>query len=208
MPFAVIILISLLFFFIRYMYAKADLEAIKFIAFELGLEFQSIDEGGISSSKGIDFGFNKPSNWKISGNYENSFVEISAETRGSGRSLRSYIIICMLAINPLPYRIEIKRKGIIEKLFKKVINPKDILIGDEKFDNTFAVTGNNPEEIRKLCLNASAQKVIYNLVRISGFIILQDGIYYEEEGFITNLDFYRLTLSRMSMAVDTIYGRK
>ena len=114
----------------------------------------------------------------------------------------------MLATNPLPYRIEIKRKGIIEKLFKKVINPKDILIGDEKFDNTFAVTGNNPEEIRKLCLNASVQKVIYNLVRISGFIILQDGIYYEEEGFITNLDFYTLTLSRMSMAVDTIYAKK
>lgn len=59
MPFIIAALISLLFLLLRYFYAKADFETIKFISSELGLEFQSIDEGGISSSKGINFGFNK-----------------------------------------------------------------------------------------------------------------------------------------------------
>lgn len=200
MPLWFSVLISLVFLLLYYLYARADLKEMKYISFELGLDFHNSN----NDSEGFRL-FSKESNWKISGNYKNSYVKITNELRSYGRTYKPFTIICMLAAKALPFKIEIRRKGFVEGFFKKIIHLQDILIGDEKFDRIFAVTSDNPEEAKKLCLDPNVQKVIYNLVRITGFIILQDGIYYEEEGMITNLDFYKLTLSRMSLAVDTIY---
>lgn len=173
-----------------------QLRKIKKVALDLGLNFK------------MDYN----NHWRLTGNYKNSFVEIFTELIGNTKSRKGftyhYTIILMKAIQPLPFEMKITKRGMIENIFKKFFTTGEIKTGDAKFDRSFIISGDSPEEIIKLCLNPVVQEAIYELMHAPGFSILSKGIYYDESGINTNINFYKWALPRMSMAVDTIYGKE
>ena len=176
--------------FISYLIQRKETSKMQLIAEELGLSFRT----------------NNFSSWKIIGNYKNSFLEIFTEKRSSVR--RKYTVSSMTAIQPLPFQLEITRRGRIENSFKKLFNISDIQTGDENFDRMFTVKGDNPEEIKKMLNSPIIQDAIYALMQNAGFVILSNGIYYEESGVYTDINFYKWFLPKMSSTCDAIYGNE
>jgi hypothetical protein len=218
-PFIFFIVVAVAMIFLNFHFAKIRREKMEKLAKELGLEFQS--SGGEksvqnqfgqteqASSKSLGFIqllFNIFSDWKIIGNYGSDYVEIYTETRGSGKSKTTYTIFFMKAQQTLPYKLEITNQGMIGGFFIKLFKMEDIIIGDERFDKTYVIKGDNPESIKKLFINPIVQKPIYELMDESGFKILHDGIYYESQGIISDALVYKKHLPKMSAVCSKIYS--
>lgn len=176
-----------------YLYNLEQLRKIKKVALDLGLNFRNDNKN----------------NWRLTGNYRNSFVEIFTELIGNTKSRNgfsySYTIILMKAIQPLPFEIKITKRSVIENTIKNIFNIGEIKTGDAAFDKNFTVNGDEPEEIIKLCLNPEIQEAIYTLMQAPGFAILSKGIYYDESGINTNINFYKWALPRMNTACEIIF---
>lgn len=204
---------------VNFYFAKQRREKMESLAKELGLEFQVSNRGktildqvaqskqiGQSSQSVIQLLFSAFSDWKISGNYGNNFVEIYTETRGSGKSKSTYTIIFLKAKQPLAFKMEITPQGIFQGLFIKLFKMEDIQVGDEKFDKRFVIKGDNPEEIKKLCKDRSIQESIYKLMDEDEYRILHNGIYFEKNGVITDSLFYKQKLEKMSLSCSKIFS--
>ncbi|MBK8398311.1 MAG: hypothetical protein IPL26_24105 [Leptospiraceae bacterium] len=219
LPIVFFISVGFIGFSVNFYFAKQRREKMENLAKELGLEFQVSNRGktildqvpqnkqvGPSSQGVIQLLFSIFSDWKITGNYQDNFVEIYTETRGSGKSKSTYTIIFLKAKQPLAFKMEITPQGVFQGLFIKLFKMEDIQVGDEKFDKRFVIKGDNPEEIKKLCKDRSVQESIYKLMDEAEYRIVHNGIYFEKNGVITDSLFYKQKLEKMNSTCSKVFS--
>lgn len=219
LPIVFFISVGFIGFSVNFYFAKQRREKMENLAKELGLEFQVSNRGktildqvpqskqvGPSSQGVIQLLFSIFSDWKITGNYLDNFVDIYTETRGSGKSKSIYTIIFLKTKQPLTFKMEITPQGVFQGLFIKLFKMEDIQVGDEKFDKRFVIKGDNPEEIKKLCKDRSVQESIYKLMDEAEYRIVHNGIYFEKNGVITDSLFYKQKLEKMNSTCSKVFS--
>lgn len=143
--------------------------------------------------------------WKIVGDLDGFSINIYKETRGSGKNSQTYTIIKLNPQEPLSFVLNIEKQGLLMGFAIKVFQMEDITIGDEKFDKSFIIKGNNPSLIKEYLLNRTIQNAINELMSFNDFQISHNEIHFEASGLIPDNEKYQQLIQKMSNAAKVLY---
>lgn len=72
--------------------------------------------------------------WRMEGTWKGARVSVYRETRSSGKSSRTYVVVRAFYPAPLPFKFRASREGTMTKIGKALFGLKDVQIGDQDFD--------------------------------------------------------------------------
>jgi len=132
------ILVAALAVYLSALWKKKEHERARLLAAELGFNFE-LRAGGTARvlEKLPDFlqpfvDFFSP--WRISGSIRGHSAWIYPETRSYGKSSKTFLIVRVYYLEPLPFDFRAGRETVFTKIGKTLFNLTDVEVGDWAFD--------------------------------------------------------------------------
>jgi hypothetical protein len=146
------------------------------------------------------------SSWEIRGTVDSGKILIFEEFRGAHYSKVHYTIIDLIPNSPLPFSLEMYRKGFFTTIGIQVFQMQDIIVGDEKFDKLLRVMGNDEKQIKSFLSDKSKRDAIIDLFNHGDFIIYHDKMRFEYMGQLHKVEEIKPHIDKMNIAANKIYS--
>jgi hypothetical protein len=118
--------------------------------------------------------------WRISGEYCGVPVRIFPETRSSGKSSTTWLVVRALFRDTIPYKLRAGKESFFDKVGKTLFGLQDVEVGDFVFDEAIRIKASDPAAASVLFSRPETREALLNLISSwPGAVVTSECIQWE-----------------------------
>jgi len=118
--------------------------------------------------------------WRISGEYSGVQVRIFPETRSTGKSSTTWLVVRALFRDTIPYKLRAGKESLFDKLGKTLFGLQDVEVGDFAFDEAIRIKASDPVSASLLFSRPKTREALLSLLSVwPGVVVTSECIQWE-----------------------------
>jgi len=118
--------------------------------------------------------------WRISGEYGGVPVRIFPETRSTGKSSTTWLVVRALFRDTIPYKLRAGKESFFDKVGKTLFALQDVEVGDFAFDEAIRIKASDPVAATVLFSRPETRATLLNLISLwPGAVVTSECIQWE-----------------------------
>jgi len=118
--------------------------------------------------------------WRIFGEYGGVPVRIFPETRSTGKSSTTWLVVRALFRDTIPFKLRAGKESIFDKVGKTLFGLQDVEVGDYVFDEAVRIKASDPTSASVLFSRPETREAILNLISSwPGAVVTSEFIQWE-----------------------------